>query len=148
LISIYLYACIPGKRRGITGEVEATNVVHPGVLHEAPDFRLLQVVDVIVVGSSEVSAETPVVASNDNTTATSLDGLLDAVLDTQTSGLDGIVQNGRVLVVTGATNVHDAVGRQHVLGATRRVLGSSASDELGVVVVEEVFVERLVLLLG
>lgn len=124
----------------------ASNVVDVGVLNESPVLRLLQVVQVVVVGSAEVSAETAVVAGDDN--AASAGGLLlvHAVLDTQASGLDGIAQSSSVLVVTDTAEVDDAVGGQDVLGATGRVLGSTAGDELGVEVVEEVLVEAEVLL--
>jgi hypothetical protein len=128
--------------------VVASNVVDLGVLNEGPVLGLLQVVQVIVVGSTEVSAETAVVASDDNTASASGLGLINTVLDTQTGGLDGIVQSGGVLVVANTTKVDDAVGGQDVLGATGRVLGSTAGDELGVEVVEEVLVEAEVLLLG
>lgn len=132
----------------LTGEVVASNVEDLGVLNQGPVLGLLQVVQVVVVGSAEVSAERAVVAGDDD--AASAGGLLlvHAVLDTQTGGLDGIVQRGGVLVVADAAKVDDAVGGQNVLGATGRVLGSSAGDELGVEVVEEVLVEAEVLLLS
>lgn len=132
----------------LTGEVVASNVVDLGVLDESPVLGLLQVVQVVVVGSAEVSAETAVVAGDDD--AASAGGLLlvDAVLDTQAGGLDGIVQGGGVLVVADAAEVDDAVGGQDVLGATGGVLGSTTGNELGVEVVEEVLVEAEVLLLG
>ena len=132
----------------LTGKVEATDVVELGVLDELADLGLLQMVDIIVVGSTEVSAETSVVASNDNTTSTSLLLGVDSVLDTKASSLDGIVKDGRVLVVTSTTKVDDAVGREDVLGTSGSVLGGTTSDELGVVVVQEVLIERDVLLLS
>ena len=73
---------------------------------------------------------------------------VNAVFDAQAGSLDSIVQNGRVFIVAGAAEVDDAVGGQDVLGATGRVLRSAASDELGVVVVEQVLVQGDVLLLG
>lgn len=132
----------------LTGEVVATDVVDLGVLNEAPDLRLLQVVDIVVVGSAEVRAERAVVASDDDTTATSLVLSADAVLDPQARGLDGIVENGRVLVVAGTPEVHDAVRGEHVLRSASRVLGGAAGDELGVIVVEKIFVKGHLLLLG
>lgn len=132
----------------LTSEVEATDVVHLGVLDELPDLGLLQVVQVVVVGSTEVGAQASVVASDDGTAAASLLLGVDAVLDTEASGLDGVVEDGRVLVVAGTADVDDAVGREDVLGTSGAVLGSAASDELGIIVVQEVLVERDVLLLG
>ena len=73
---------------------------------------------------------------------------IDAVLDAEASCLDSIVENGGVLIVASASEVHDTVRVQDVLCATGCVLGSTAGDELGVVVVEEVFVDAEVLVLG
>lgn len=126
----------------------ASNVVNLGVLNEAPDLGLLQVVKVVVVSGTEISAETAVVAGDDNTTATSGLLLVDTVLDTETGGLDGIVQSGSVLVITDTTEVDNAVVREDVLSTTGGVLSGTTSNQLSVVVVEEVFVERLVAVLG
>ena len=134
--------------RGADGEVVAADVVGLGVLDEAPDLRLLQMLEVVVVGGAKVGAETPVVTGDDNAATTGLFLGIDAVLDAETGGLNGIVKNGRVLVVAGAADVDDAVRGEDVLGTTGRVLGSSAGDELGVVVVEEVLEQGEVLLVG
>lgn len=135
-------------RGGLTREVVATNVVHLGILNEAPDLRLLQVVEVVVVRSTKISTQTSVVAGNDNAAAAGLLLRVDTVLDAEASGRDGVVHDGRVLVITSTTKVDDAVGGQDVLGTTGGVLGSTTSNQLGVVVVEQVFVQREVLLLG
>jgi hypothetical protein len=128
--------------------VETTNVVDLGVLNELPDLRLLQVVKVVVVGSTEISAQASVVTSDDGTAAASLLLRVDSVLNTETSSLDSIVEDGRVLVVAGTTNIDNTVGREDVLGTSGAVLGSTASNELGIVVVEEIFVKRDVLFLS
>ncbi len=131
-----------------TGEVEATNVEDIGVLGKGPDLGLLQVVEVVVVGGAEVGAERAVVAGDNGAAAAG--GLLgvDAVLDTKAGGLDGIVKGGGVLVIADAAKIDDAVGGEDVLGAAGAVLGGAAGDQLGLVVVEEVLVERDVLLLS
>lgn len=126
----------------------ATNVVHLGILDQAPDLGLLQVVKSVVVGSTQIRAHTPVVACNHHTAPTRRLRRLDAVLDTKTGLLDGILQDGGVLVVADTAEVYDAVVGQEVLGAAGGVLGSAASNELGIVVVEELLVERLVGVLG
>lgn len=128
--------------------MEATDVVDLGVLDKAPDLGLLQVVEAVVVGSTKIGNQRAVVAGDDGTAAPGLLVGVDAVLNAQTSGLDGIVENGRVLVVAGAAEVDDAVGGQDVLRATGGVLGGTTSDELGVVVVEELLVDGDVLLVG
>lgn len=131
-----------------TREVVATNVVHLSILDQAPDLGLLQVIKPIVVGSTQIRAHAPVVARNHHTTPTGGLRRLDAVLDAKTGLLDGILEDGGVLVVADTAEVYDAVVGQEVLGATGGVLGSAASNELGIVVVEELLVERLVGLLG
>lgn len=136
------------KIESLTSEVEATNVVDLSILNELPDLGLLQVVDIVVVGGTEISAQASVVASNDNTASASLLLGVDSVLNTETSSLDGIVEDGRVLIVTSTTEVDNAVGRENVLGASGRVLGSTTGNELGVVVVQEVLIEGDMLLLG
>lgn len=131
-----------------TGEVEATNVENISVLSKSPDLGLLQVVEAVEVGSTEVSAEGAVVAGDDGTAAASLLLGVDTVLDTETGGLAGIAESGGVLVVTDAAEVDDAVGREDVLGTTGAVLGGTTGNQLRLVVVEEVLVEGLVLVLG
>lgn len=128
--------------------MEAANIENVGVLGKGPDLGLLQVVKVVVVGSAEVGAEGAVVAGDDGAAAAG--GVLgvDTVLDAKASGLYGIMEGGGVLVVTNAAKVDDAVGRKDVLGAAGAVLGGAAGNQLGLVVVEEVLVERDVLLLG
>lgn len=128
--------------------METTDIVEVGVLDQLPDVVALQVLEVVVVGSAQVGAEGAVVAGDDGAAAAG--GLLgvDAVLDAEAGGLDGVVQDGGVLVVAGAAQVDDAVGGQDVLGAAGRVLGGAAGDELGVVVGQQVLVQGLVLLLG
>lgn len=76
-----------------TGEVETTNVVDLGILNKAPDLGLLQMINRVVVGGTEISAQAAVVAGDDNTATASLLLRVDAVLDTQTGGLDGVMQD-------------------------------------------------------
>ena len=132
----------------LTGKVVTTDVVELSILYEAPDLGLLQVVEAVVVGSTEVSAKTAVMASDDNTATTGLDLGVDAVLDTQAGSLACIVEDGRVFVVSGTSEVDDAVGGQDVLCASGRVLGGAASNQLGLAVVEELLVKGQMLLLG
>lgn len=124
------------------------NVVDISVLNQAPDLRLLQVVQIIVVGCAQICAHTPVVARDDHTAPTGRLRGLDTVLDAQAGLLDGILKDGGVLVVANTAEVHDAVVGQQVLGTASGVLGGAAGDQLGLVVVEEFLVETLVLVLG
>lgn len=128
--------------------METADIVQVGVLDELPDVVTLQVVQAVVVGGAEVGDQAAVVAGDDGAAAAGGDVGLDAVLDAEAGGLDGVVEDGRVLVVTGTAEVDDAVGGQHVLGAAGRVLGGAAGDQLGIVVGQQVLVQGLVLLLG
>jgi hypothetical protein len=128
--------------------VVATDVVGLGVLDEGPDIGALQVLQVVVVGSAQLGAHAAVVAGDDNAAAAGGDLGVDAVLDAETGLLAGVAEDGGILVVAGTAEVDDAVLRQDVLGTTGRVLGGAAGNQLGIVVVEEVLVDVLVLLLG
>lgn len=112
----------------------AANVVDVGVLDQAPDLGLLEVVEAVVVGGAEVGAHAAVVAGDDDAAAAGGLGRLDAVLDAQAGLLDGVLEDGGVLVVADAAEVDDAIVGQQVLGAAGRVLGGAAGDELGLVV--------------
>jgi len=128
--------------------VVAANVVNLGVLDKRPDLRLLEVLKVIVVSSAQLGAHAAVVAGDDNAATACLHLGVDTVLDTQAGLLDGVVEDGGILVVTDTTEVDHAVGRKDILGSTSRVLRGTASDQLGIVVVEQVLKDALVLLLG
>ena len=128
--------------------MEATDIVEAGAFYELPDIRTLEMGEVVVVRSSEVSAEAAVVAGDDDTAATGRFLGVDAVLDAEADLADGIAEDGGVLVVADAAEVDDAVGGQDVLGAAGGVLGGAARDQLRVVVVQQLLVQRDVLGLG
>jgi hypothetical protein len=132
----------------LTSEVVAANVVRLGILNKSPDVIALQVVQVVVVGGAQLGAHAAVVAGDDDAAAAGGDRGVDAVLDAQTGLLAGVAEDGRVLVVAGAAQVDDAVVGENVLGTAGRVLGGTAGDQLGIVVVEEVLVDVQVLGLG
>lgn len=133
---------------GADGEVVTSDVVGLGVLDKLPDVGAGQVLKVVVVGGTELGAHGAVVAGDDNTATAGGDLGVDAVLDAETGGLDGILEDGGVLVVADTAEVDDGVGREDVLGTASGVLGSAAGNQLGVVVVEEVLVDAKVLLLS
>lgn len=132
----------------LTRKVVATNVIHLSILHQAPDLGLLQVVESVVVGSTQIRAHASVVARNHHAAPPGGLRWLDTVLDAEAGLLDGILENRGVLVVANAAQVDNAVVGQQVLGTSGRVLGGTASNELGVVIVEKLLVERLVCLLS
>jgi hypothetical protein len=117
-------------------------------LDKLPHFGTLQVVDVVVVGSTKSGAHASVVAGDDNTAATGLLLRVDTVLDAQANLLDGVVQGSGIFVVTNTSKVHHRVGLEDVLGASSGVLSGSTGDELCIVVIQEILVEASVLLFG
>lgn len=125
-----------------------TDIVGLGILNEGPDIGALQMLEVVVVGSAQLSAHAAVVAGDDNAATASGDLGVDAVLDAQTSLLASIAKDGGVLVVTGTADVDNTVLGQQVLGTAGGVLGSTTGDQLGIVIVEEVLEDVLVLGLG
>jgi hypothetical protein len=128
--------------------VISADVEELGALDQLPDLLALQVLEVVVVGGTQVGAQTPAVAGDDDAALAGLDLGVDAVLDAEAGLLDGVAEGGGVLVIADAAEVDDRVGRQDVLGAAGRVLGRAAGDELGVEVVQEVLEQWGVLVLG
>jgi len=96
-------------------QVVATDVVELSLLNKRPDVGLLQVLNLVLVGSSKVSAHAAVVASDNNTTLSSGLGLIDAVLSVDTGLLASLLEDVTVLVLTNTANVHNGVLGQHVL---------------------------------
>ena len=127
-------------------QVEATNVVNLGVLDLLPDVVLLQMLDLVVVGSSEVGAHGAVVASDDNTAAAGGRLLVVEVLGLDTSICRDLLKSLTVLVLANAADVYDRLGLEDVRSTPGSVLGGTASNEDGVVVLEQVLVQSHVLL--
>jgi hypothetical protein len=97
-------------------QMVATDIVELCLLNQRPDLRLLQVLDLVLVGSSEVGAHAAVVASDDNTTLTGGLGLINTVLGVDTGLLASLLEDLAVLVLTDTTDVHNGLLREHVLG--------------------------------
>lgn len=128
------------------GQVVASNKVVSRALNQLPDLGALQMLQVVVIGSAQVSDHRAVVVGDDDSTATRRLLLVDAVLNTQTGVLYGIAQNFSVLVVANAAQEDDAVGWKQVLCAASSVLGAATGNQVGLVIVEEVLVQAEVLL--
>jgi hypothetical protein len=101
-------------------QVVATDVVELSLLDQGPDVGLLQVLNLVLVGSSEVSAHATVVASDNDTAFASGLSLVDTVLSVDTSLLAGLLQDVTVLVLANAANVDDRVLGEHILWKTVR----------------------------
>ena len=96
------------------GKVVATNEVCLALLDNVP--VLLQVVKLVAVGSSKVSDQAAVVASDNDTAAASGLLLVDTVADLKASLLGSVGKDVGVLVLANAAKVDDGLGREDVLG--------------------------------
>lgn len=132
--------------RHADGQVEAADVEDLGILDLLPDVVLLQMVDLVVVRSSEVGAHGAVVASDDNTAATSRSLLVVEVLSLDTSIGRDLLESLAVLVLANASDVDDRFGLEDVSCTTGGVLCRTTSDEDSVVVLEQVLIQAHVLL--
>lgn len=96
-------------------QVVTTDVVDLGLLDQRPDLGLLEVLKLVLVGSSEVGAHAAVVASDDNTTLTSGLGLIDTVLGVDTGLLASLLEDITELVLTDTTDVGNGLLREQIL---------------------------------
>ena len=118
-------------------------------LHQRPDRRRFQVRDLVVVGRSQVGAHGAVLARDDHAAAAG-GGVFGGaeVLGAQAGGLARFGEERGVVVVADAADVEDGGRGEDVLGAAGGVLGCAAGDELGVVVLDQVFVQAHVFIFG
>lgn len=96
-------------------QVVSTNIIVLSLLDKRPDVRLLQVVNLVLVCRSKVSAHATVVTSdNDAALASGLD-IVHTILGVNTSLVAGLLEDIGVLVLTNTANVHNGVVGEHVL---------------------------------
>jgi hypothetical protein len=88
------------------------------------------------------------VASDNHTTAAGLFFRINTVFNAKSSLFDSVVENCCILVVTYTANVNDGIRWEDVLGPSSCVLGSTARNELCIVVIQKVFVEVKVFFFG
>jgi hypothetical protein len=146
---LVLSSSLLGQRldsRYTDSQVEPTDVEDLRVLDLLPDALLLQVLELVVVGSSEVGAEGAVVAGDDNTAATSGSLLIVEVFRLDASIGRDLLQSLTVLVLADAANVDNRLRLEDVGSASCSVLRSTTGDLDGLVVLEQVLVQTHVLL--
>ena len=156
--------------RNADGQVVTTNVEGLRVLNEAPDLLGLEMLELVVVGGTELGDHGAVMASDDNSAAASGGGLINSVLGANTTlgaaSLDELVGGG---VLADTSNVDYGLGGKDVLRAgncqlsaipkvspwkdphlstASGVLGSTTGNVLGGVVGLDIVVDREVLVLG
>lgn len=148
------------------GQVVTANVVDLSLLDERPDVRLLQMLDLVLVGRSKVGAHATVVAGDDDTTLASGLDIVDPVFGVDTSLGACLLEDIGVLVFSDTANVESRVVGENVLpmrltladtkdheflaylGTTSGVLSSTTGNQLGVMVLQQFLVETHMLVLG
>lgn len=96
-------------------QVVTTNVVNLGLLNQRPDVGLLQVLGLVLVSRSKVSAHAAVVAGDDDTTFAGGLDFVDTVFRVNTGLVTGLLERVGILVLADAANVNDRVIGEHVL---------------------------------
>lgn len=96
-------------------QVVSTNVVDLGLLDQRPDLGLLEVLNLVLVGGSKVSAHAAVVASDNNTTLAGRLGFINTVLGVDTGLLTGLLEDVTELVLANTADVDNGLLRKHVL---------------------------------
>lgn len=133
--------------RGAHRQVEATHVVHLGVLHNLPVLGLLEMLELVVVGGGQIGSQRAVGAVDQGRALSGRDIVVDKVVRVDASGLVGLEQELAVLVLTDGSKVDNRLGREDVLGTTCSVLGSTTSDQDDIGKSKDLFVDGHVLLL-
>lgn len=101
--------------RNADSQVVASNVEELGVLDKGPDLGRLQVLKLVVIGSTEISDERPVVASNNDGALAGANGLLNSVGAADTLLVVGSTESSRPLVIANTADVDDRLRRKNVL---------------------------------
>ena len=83
-------------------EMISSNEIMRRALNQLPHFRPFQMLQVVMVRSTEIRAHGTVMSGNDDTAPASLLLLVNTVFDSESSCLHRIVQDGSVLVVANA----------------------------------------------
>lgn len=101
-------------------QVEATDVEGLCVLNEAPDLGGLEVLELVVVGGTEIGDHGAVVASDGDSATTGGVGLVNSVLGADTglgaAGLDELIGSS---VLTNTSDVDHGLGGEDVLWGFR-----------------------------
>lgn len=96
--------------------METTDVEDLGVLDKSPDLGRLEVLNLVVVGGGKIGDHGSVVAGDDNTTASSGLGLVDAVLGANTLAIAGFAELIGLGVLADTANVDGGLSGKDVLG--------------------------------
>ena len=97
----------------------STNVVDLSLLDQRPDLRLLQVLGLVLVSGSKVSAHAAVVAGDDDTALAGGLNIVDTVFGVDTSLGASVLEEIGVFVLSNAANVDDRVVGENVLDNVR-----------------------------
>lgn len=118
--------------RNTNSQAVSFNVENICVLNESPDLLGLEMLKLVVVCGTKVSDHGSIVTGNDDSTFSGGDGLLDAVLGTDTAlnatGLDELVGVG---VLANTADVDGRFWWENILSSTASVLSSTSGNVAG-----------------
>ena len=96
-------------------QVESSDIKELGVFDLFPDFWLLQMVQLVLVGSRKIRTQRAVVSGDDDTAASSRCLVVVTVFGLDTGFLADLFELSTILVTANASNVDGRVGREDVL---------------------------------
>jgi len=105
-------------RRNTDSQMEATNVKDLRILNKPPDFGRFEVLELIMVGRSQVGNHGTVVTSNHDTATTSGVLLVDSILSAKSLALAGFAELTGICILTDTSDVDGRVGGKNVLPST------------------------------
>lgn len=77
--------------RNADRQVVSTNIENLGLFNKGPDLRLLKVLELVLVGGSQMGAHAAVVASDNHTTLAGRLNSIDTIFGVNTSVLTGLL---------------------------------------------------------
>ena len=104
--------------RNTDGQVETTNVIDLRIFNELPDLWRLEVLELVVVGSSQVGNQGTVVTGNHDTATSGGMLLVDSVFGAETLALAGLTELVGRCILTDTSDVDGRFGRKNVLQRT------------------------------
>ena len=135
------------KGIGADGQKETSSIVLLSVVQKLLDGLAEEMLNLVLVGSSKVGNETPLLLVDENSTGTGGGLLVDMVEGLDSLLTSGLAEDGTVVVLSDRPDVSGGTGLlHHPLAGTHGVLTSSSSNVLDLEVLHHLFIKREVLL--
>lgn len=93
----------------------ATDEVDLSLFNEVPDLGLLEVIKLVLIGSSQMGNQASVVAGDDDTASTGRLNIIYTVFNSETGLCTGLSEDIGILVLANAADVEDRVLGENIL---------------------------------